>query len=386
MSRSLLPSTPPANARTTMHTDLLRGWDAVTRLEAEWRDLLAASAVDSVFQTWEWLDAWRRSVAEKVVPCVITVRDGAGALVGIGPFYRTSFRAFHVLPVRALRVLGDLLSGAEGLGWILRRDQEPEAARAIAGALAAWRGWDCLWMPMLPGWTGADACVRRACEEAGLGLEQRECEFAYVDLPPEYPAYVHALSGNTRSMLQRRTRQVMAEAGTEVVQCTRTEDLPEFLDALFTLNDRRWRAAGQAGTFIRKPGEALFYRTFSGPALERGWLRIYGLTHGGRLAAVQVGYVYGGVFLQMQEGFDPEGPAGIGNVLRGKVIERCIADGLRTYDFLEGFTEHKRRWLAERRTGHDTQVVNRTPRGALLRGTKVWPTGRYLRPDRLPGA
>jgi CelD/BcsL family acetyltransferase involved in cellulose biosynthesis len=369
-----------------MNTDILNGWDAVTRLSAEWPALLRASATDSVFQTWEWLTAWRAAVAADVVPHVVTVRDDAGALVGIGPFYRTTFRLARAVPVRALRVLGDLLSGGEGLGWILHRDREVEAARALAGALAGWKGWDCLWMPLLPGWTGADARVRDACADAGPGFEERECEFACVELPSDYRSYVQSLSGNTRSMLQRRTKQVMAEPGTRLVECASEEDLPEFLDALFALNDRRWRANGQIGTFVRKPGEARFYRTFAGPALRAGWLRIFGLMHRGVLSAVQVGYVYGDAFLQMQEGFDPEGPTGIGNVLRGKVVERCIADGLRHYDFLEGFTEHKRRWLAERRTGHDLQIVNRTARGMLLRIAKPWPSGRYLRPDPLPGA
>lgn len=367
-----------------MNTDILHGWDAVTRLSAEWPDLLRASATDSVFQTWEWLSAWRTAVAARVVPHVVTVRDEAGALVGVGPFYGTTFRLAGAVPVRALRVLGDLLSGGEGLGWILRRDRETEAARAVAGALARWKGWDCLWMPLLPGWTGADARVRAACAEAGLGVLRRACAFACVPLPADYRSYVQALSGNTRSMLQRRTKQVMAEPGAALVECRREDELPRFLDALFALNDRRWRANGQVGTFVRKPGEARFYRTFAGPALRAGWLRIFGLEHGGTLAAVQVGYVYGGTFLQMQEGFDPDGPTGIGNVLRGKVVERCIADGLTAYDFLEGFTEHKRRWLAEERGGHDLQVANRTARGALLRALKPWPSGRYLRPDPLP--
>src|SRR4029450_14133850 len=98
MSRPLLPSTLPANARAIMNTELLTGWDAVTRLAAEWPALLSASAMDSVFQTWEWLAAWRASVAEGVVPCVVTVRDGSGALVGGGPFYPPTFPGFGPRP------------------------------------------------------------------------------------------------------------------------------------------------------------------------------------------------------------------------------------------------------------------------------------------------
>jgi CelD/BcsL family acetyltransferase involved in cellulose biosynthesis len=62
------------------------------------------------------------------------------------------------------------------------------------------------------------------------------------------------------------------------------------------------------------------------------------------------------------------------------VIEACIGEGLSTYDFLGTHTEHKRRWLAQPRRGHDLVVANRTATGAGLHALGVWPTGRYLRP------
>jgi hypothetical protein len=206
-----------------------------------------------------------------------------------------------------------------------------------------------------------------------------------VELPSDYRSYVQSLSGNTRSMLQRRTKQVMAEPDTRLVECASEEDLPEFLDALFALNDRRWRANGQIGTFVRKPGEARFYRTFAGPALRAGWLRIFGLDVQGRLSAVQVGYVYGDAFLQMQEGFDPEGPTGIGNVLRGKVSSAASRTGCGT---TTSSRVHRAQAALARGAPRRARPADREPdaRGMLLRIAKPWPSGRYLRPDPLPGA
>ena len=138
------------------------------------------------------------------------------------------------------------------------------------------------------------------------------------------------------------------------------------------------------GTFVRKPLERRFYETFAPRALERGWLRLFAIRARERFLAVQVGYAYRSSFLQLQEGFDPEAPSGIGNVLRARVIERCIEEGLTTYDFLGDHTEHKRRWSAQARDGFDLLIWRPTLKNRLATSLPLWPTGRYLRAQGVP--
>jgi hypothetical protein len=87
---------------------------------------------------------------------------------------------------------------------------------------------------------------------------------------------------------------------------------------------------------------------------------------------------YNGDFLQIQEGFNPEYIDGAGNVLRHIVIESSIQEGLKNYDFLGGFTEHKRRWKAEERFGHDLLIARPSLKTRLLFLKDIWPSGRYL--------
>jgi len=119
-------------------------------------------------------------------------------------------------------------------------------------------------------------------------------------------------------------------------------------------------------------------------AREKGWLRIYGLSAGGALKAVQLGYAYNGVFYQIQEGFDPEFTPGAGNVLRAAIIEDCISGKLKGYDFLGEMTEHKKRWSAAPRSGCHLFIGNRKIKNAVLFHGGIWPTGRYLKPSILP--
>ena len=56
----------------------------------------------------------------------------------------------------------------------------------------------------------------------------------------------------------------------------------------------------------------------------------------------------------------------------------CIRDGIRTYDFLGGMTEHKRRWSAKERVGYDVMIGAPSVKTALLFWKSIWPTGRFM--------
>jgi CelD/BcsL family acetyltransferase involved in cellulose biosynthesis len=365
---------PPA-----LRTSVLRDRAAIEALAPEWNPLLERSAADGVFLTWEWMQSWLDAAGGAVRPLVVTARDERGGLVGLAPLYATRLTLAGLVRYRALRLLGDDQSGSEYADWIVDPRREEESTHALASALVRDGGpWDCLWLPRVSGWTGARRRLAEPFARLGLHVRERPAVFSAVELPAEHAAYLRLLPTKTRSGLLRKTRDTLA-GGSQFAECRSEPDRTAFLDALFALNHRRWSAAGQVGTFVRKPFEARFYRAFSRRALERGWLRLYALRAGSDFQAVQIGYAYRGTFHQLQEGFDPEASSGAGNVLRGLVIERCIEEGLTAYDFLGGFTEHKKRWQARPRPGCDLFIGRRSLKNALVFRAGLWPTGRYLR-------
>lgn len=378
------PGTAPARAEEAtaasgLRAEVLRDWPAVDALADDWNGLLRRSAADCIFLTWEWIASWREAVGDSVRPLVIAVRDAAGTLVGLGPFYRSRLRLVRVIPYRTLRVLADGPTGAEYPDWIARRDREAEVMRTIAATLAGLAGeWDCLWMPRVSGWSGARERILDAARAEGLHGRQRAKPFAAVSLPATAGEYVARLSAKTRKNVRRETEKILGRRGARVVSCRTPEEVPRFLEALFRLHHDRWVRKGDQGTFRRKPMGARFYERFAPRALAQGWLRLEGLEEDGELKAVQIGYVYGGVFHALQEGFDPAYEAGVGNVLRARVIEACIGAGLTAYDFLGGITPHKERWLAEPRDGYDLFLGRRNLRNVLLFWREVWPSGRFL--------
>ncbi len=349
---------------------------SLARLALRWNALLAQSEAPTIFLTWEWIDAWLEAVQPAADPVVIAIHDGAGRLTALAPFYRSELRFLRLLPVRCLRMLGDVESGAEYPDLVIRPDCAEPSLALIRKSLLDAGAWDCLWIRNVSDWNGAARRWRSLRSPRIPHCNERTRDFAFIPLPETYDHYLVSLSGNTRSIITRRTKQLLRTCSVELVRCESETDLDVLLDALFDLHRRRWRLEGEAGCFAREPRMADFYRRFGKVALHRGWLRLFALKLDGHIRAVQHGYAYEGVFSQMQEGFDPDAPVGIGNVLRSMVLKACIEERLREYDFLGGFSEHKRRWGAQLRNGRDLFMGHGSLKNRLLFARAVWPTGR----------
>lgn len=363
-----------------MRTEIVTDWGRFDELEAEWNPLLSRSRADAIFLRWEWIRSWRKVLGDNVRPFAAVARDGDGTLVGVAPFYRTVYRLLRVLPYRVLRIMGDYPTGAECLDWILREDAETEAGRGIAAALSgAASEWDFLWMPYVPHWTGGRDRIRTACADEEFHVSEREVQFGVMSLPSTLDELISSFGTSHRYNTRRDLKRTFGQPTTRFLRCLKEEEVPRYLEALFCLHALRWGLEGQPGTFRKKPNEARFYREFAVEAQRRNWLALYGVEMAGEFKAVQYGYIYNGVFLQIQEGLDPGSGRGMGNILRMKVVEDLIGQGIKTYDFLGEMSEHKKRWHTVERNGSHMMIGNRKWKSGFLFKNGIWPTGRYLR-------
>lgn len=135
---------------------------------------------------------------------------------------------------------------------------------------------------------------------------------------------------------------------------------------------------GQRGSIVRRPLMRDFYAGFAERALEKGWLKLFALQIDGVTLAVQIGYLYNGIFYQMQEGFDPDGPGGLGNVLRHEVLSWCITNKVKEYDYLGGDGEQKLKWGAKQRAGYHLFCGAKSLKNWLLAMADIWPTVRFI--------
>lgn len=362
-----------------MRVDILDNWKDVAALGPAWNWLLARSNANSIFLTWEWIAAWLEAGGKERPPFIVCVRDSQGELIGIAPFYVSLYRFGGIIPYRTLRIVADYATGADYPDWIMMPEYETEIRQAIVAELLRRQShWDCLWMPSVAGWTGAKERVLGACQPEAFHLRSRPRDFGVVTLPNSMDMYLRSLSSNKRQQLRGEIKRIGRQANVTMTRCETVDEIPQYLEALFDLHFRRWQIRGEEGSFRRKPQLMTFYQEFVPRALANGWLWFYALKDHDEYKAVQLGYVYGQVFHQIQEGFDPEYTKGVGNVLRAHVMEQCIAAGVATVDFLGEMTEHKRRWLAVQRDGCDLFLAPRKLKNYPLFSAEIWPTGRFL--------
>src|SRR5690606_37782764 len=121
----------------SMKMEILRDRASLDRLAAEWNPLLERSAANTIFLTWEFIASWLETVAPEVELYVVTVRDDAGRLLAIAPFYRSRARFMKLVSYRCLCLLADQASASEYLDIIVDRECDQEVLAELGRYLAA---------------------------------------------------------------------------------------------------------------------------------------------------------------------------------------------------------------------------------------------------------
>ena len=349
-------------------------------LRQEWEALLSKVDSPSIFLTWEWMVSWLETVFRETELFILTVRDSRGNLVALAPFYQTIFTLFSCLRYKTLRFVGDCHSGAEYPDILIIPGLESAVLKEISNYLFQNTNyWDCAWLPNIGTWSESHHRLAGCFEPTKLLFSRMsERTFSHIVLPATYEEYLQRLSRNRRSLLGRQERAVLRKSSIDISICETSEELDEHLEQLFCLHKKRWQWVGQEGAFVRRPLMKNFYRKMALRALENGWLALFSLHMDGVVVASQYGYVYNNVFSQLQEGFEPQAPAGIGNILRKHVIRWCIENKIQEYDFLGGYSEHKKRWLAEKRSGCHLFLGRKCIKNLFFALLPIQPSGRYV--------
>ena len=359
-------------------------WDA---LEAEWDPLVERSASATLFLTWEWLRPWWRHYhGEDDGLYVLVAREG-DAVVGLAPLYRGKASAHGLGSLRRVGFIGDSSGDSEYLDFIIEPGREAEVLPAFFDRIEA-DGWDVAELRLLPKESPNFALLEQLAAERGYLIEREDVPCSATELADDWDAFLKTLQSRFRGKLRSLLRRLPEDHGGAFECCETAEQLPERLESMFELHQRRWRAEGKPGAFADERRRR-FYCDLSERLLERGWLRFYSLRLGEAWAAHEYSFEHLGRVSYLQQGFDPScGRLSVGIALKAHVIRECIAGGARVYDFLGGEAAHKQKWGAQARwcahlslarPGLRTRWHLWLPRFA----ERVRDRGRALTPDRL---
>ena len=337
----------------------------LARLAPEWQALADSCPTATVFQTWEWNEAWWRSYGR--VPgrrlCVLAWRDAPdGPLVGLAPLM---MGWWYTTPLRRLTFLGAGVSDYQDL--LALPGREDAVADAFYGALWQRGGWQIADLPQLR----ETSLLGPRPPQADVGLNwvdapQEACPF--LPLPETWDALLKTFGKKTRTNIGYYERALRKVYELEIGAITDEAVLDQAMTRLFDLHQRRWNQRWLPGVFGGRRVQQ-FHRHAARALLGREVLRLFTLTLDGEIEACLYGFAFGDRLCYYQGGFEPTlAKWSLGTVLTAHAMQAAIGEGRAVFDFLRGDEPYKAKWT-DRAQVNTRRILtrSRTPFGPLAR-------------------
>ena len=327
-----------------MHVQVFSDASVFDRLRPEWNALLADSAADTLFLTWEWQSTWWRQLGEGDL-LVLAVRDGGGRLAGIAPFYATGEPGRRSLSLVGCEDVSDYLD------IIARQGQEGAVLAAVLDTLAGQPdAWDELDLCNVPAASPSLVHLPALAQARGWqAVETPEDVCPIITLPATWDEYLATLNKHQRHEARRKLRKMQEEAQYAYHVYKDGPKLMAALDDFFVLH----RLSHTDKARFMDERMAGFFRAITDVLGAAGWVELCLLTIDERPAAAMYNFRYHDQVLVYNSGYDPAYRSNLssGIVLLCLCIQDAIVRGLRVFDFLQGNEEYKYRF-----GGKDTQV------------------------------
>ncbi len=320
--------------------------DAIAGLRDEWNGLLDRCPAATIYQTWEWNEAWWRVFGANKRLRLLQVREG-GRLMGFAPLYVSRHLG---TPLRRLAFIGT--GATDYLDVLAEEDRAPEVCAAILRYLDTMQGLDAADLQQLR----PESELRRAAEchpsliagaRRGELIPQEPCP--YLELPAEWDEYSARLGKKNRSNISYAERLIARTFSSAEASLARSDNLETSLDALFDLHQLRWKARFLPGV-LRTEKVREFHRIVAERFLERGWLRLHVTRIDCKIVAALYCFRFRERYYYYLGGFAPDlAKYSLGTVQTAGAIRQAIREGCSEFDFLRGNEPYKYRWQPEER-------------------------------------
>lgn len=321
-------------------------WASIAEIIPAWEGILAENPTLTIFSTPEWLRSWWEAFGSGRQLVTLAFHNASGTLLGLIPLYwETSKNPFF--GVKELRLVGDGSGDSDNLDLIVRPDTQEVCVSAFIRWMTQQRKGGLCSLNTLPTNSMAYRSLAIRLEQANWHLRQTTTPNASISMPDSWESYTGSLSPKFRRLITRSRRKLESHYTVQFRRIQNAAELPEALETLYALHQKRWISAREPGSFASLERKD-FYARVSQAFLRRDWLELWFLELNGRAVAAQFSFRYRDTVYGLQEGFDTDfAPEHVGYVLRAAMLEQFIQSGIKRYDFLGGFNQQKQKWGAE---------------------------------------
>lgn len=326
----------------------------------DWERLFAAGGCEPCV-SFEWSSALLRShLRRNEAAFLLLFRDGSS----VRSIVAMTFRHKRI-GVFQLRIISPLWDHLITHGDVLGNGADPELIAAFFEAIRAlpWR-WDVL-------------RIRRVLEDSALmrGLQnhfdrrrvrhriRRDQPTYFLTLNRGYEQYLRARTYKFRNFLNRKTR-LLSEAGTvRILRAGKDISFETAYAGMLSVESRSWKHAhGTAISSATRQGS--FYQALCEGAALRERLHLHLLCLDDLPIAHDLGMVAHGRYSYLKTSFDDAyrhfSPS---TILRARLIESLIADGIESFDFPGELYQWEHKWTDELRWHRTVTVFGDTMTG-----------------------
>jgi CelD/BcsL family acetyltransferase involved in cellulose biosynthesis len=323
-----------------LQVELVTNRSAVPLSAEQWNALASANETNTVFQTYEWFDAWWRSFGTAHGLFLLVVRDGANI---IGFVALTLSRG--AWGWRELRFAG--AGNADYQDFVLPT-RKADAIAAICRFLQTnWLSWDRMAFGGIPSHSSTLPLLTEAAVHCGLHLVDEARVTCPTLLLQEDPSRARRLID--KYSLRRPHNWFSKRGAVNFRHVKSVEEVEALLPAFFDQHRSRWRAAGKPSLF-NQPRQMKFYAELARTLQSRGWLQFSVLEFNGEPIAFHFGFDYCGCVTWYKPSFDVRYAEHSPGLL---LTRQLIEDGLRRerveLDFTAGDEAFKGRFASRER-------------------------------------
>ena len=190
----------------------------------------------------------------------------------------------------------------------------------------------------------------------------------YIKIPDSMENFLKNIKGHFKKNLRRSLRNIEKDHGkVELKAYNELGSLESTMQIFFDLHQKIWKTRANPGAFSSQKNRDIFMdraKLFA----EKGWLALNFLTVNDIPVAASYSLKYKQRICNCLNGFEPEYSSySIGNLLHMKVIEKCIKNDFKEYDFMKGDESYKFSWTNTYRRNSNLKSVNRRLTSKMIR-------------------
>jgi len=328
----------------------------VEDFEVSWNRLLCRSFDNNPFLTYEWLTTWSKHFGQgKELKLFTSEKDGE-VFIAVPVMYSTH------------KVLGSKRSEAKFIGapdsdyqtFLITNFQE--AARTInplIKSIVDCSNVDNVEFSDVPEDSLTANLLQHVKGDNFKRCQSRSNICSYISLPSSYDSYMQSLGRNTRGTLKRFERRALNNFKVEFVKYDKFRSVPEAMNVLFRLHQKRQNAKGECGVFSNDTTRR-FHVDLAQSFAQKGWLSLFFLTFNEIPVSTVYNFEYNGKIYGYLSGFDPEYASyQPGQLAIQYLIKYAISRNLRELDFLRGDEAYKAHWTKNTRNNLIFKFNNR---------------------------